>query len=84
MSRWVGYWLSVDWLFLSHWREDSIVSVLGLWSVLVELDLGMSHLVLILVHRPSKSLVTTDPLDSGTIWVEMLLQIQGDKEKRML
>jgi hypothetical protein len=28
------------------------VSVLGLWSVLVELDLGMSHLVLILVHRP--------------------------------
>jgi hypothetical protein len=57
VSRWVGHWLSIDWLFLSHWREDSIVSVLGLWSVLVELDLGMSHLILILVHRTS-NLVT--------------------------
>jgi hypothetical protein len=46
--------LSIDWLFLSHWRKDSIVSVLGVWSVLVELDLGMSHVVLILVHRASK------------------------------
>jgi hypothetical protein len=51
VSRWVSHMLSIDWLFLSHWREDSIVSVLGVWSVLVELDLGMSHVVLILVHR---------------------------------
>lgn len=50
MCSWVAHHLSVYWLFLGHWCEYSVVPVFRLWSVLVELDLGVSHLVLILVH----------------------------------
>lgn len=53
MCSWVAHHMSVYWLFLGHWSEYSVVSVLRLWSILVELDLGVSHLVLILVHLAS-------------------------------
>lgn len=53
-SWWVGHHLLVvHWLFLRHWCEQSVVSVFGIRTILVELNLRMSHLVVIL-HYASK------------------------------
>lgn len=73
--------LAVHWLLLRHWCEDSVVSVVGLWSVLVELNLGVSHLVLILIH---------DNLDSASFLAGYLVLVArfcyefGDKENLVL
>ena len=55
MCWWVRHSLSmVHGLLLWHWCEHSVMPVLRLWSILVELNLRVSHLVLVLIHYASR------------------------------